>query len=143
MSHYMFLSDIDGPRWALMGLVVKLAHSVSTRPHRVPFTFVDCLRFSAVFVRYLAWSSHMVESADCISQTEIAVGGVWTLKKHFDDGHFSGRYTPMTRGRYGTPQYQSYCRFSAHTNGTIESNIWTSSVILCAPHRHSNAARVE
>lgn len=27
MSHYMFLSDIDGPRWALMGLVVKLAHS--------------------------------------------------------------------------------------------------------------------
>jgi hypothetical protein len=35
MSHYMFLSDIDGPRWALMGLVVKLAHSVSTRPHRI------------------------------------------------------------------------------------------------------------
>jgi hypothetical protein len=34
MSHYMFLSDIDGPRWALMGLVVKLAHSVSTRPRR-------------------------------------------------------------------------------------------------------------
>ncbi|KAI0272646.1 fungal-specific transcription factor domain-containing protein [Gloeopeniophorella convolvens] len=27
MSHYMFLADIDGPRWALMGLVVKLAHS--------------------------------------------------------------------------------------------------------------------
>ncbi|KAI0296030.1 hypothetical protein BC826DRAFT_1006878 [Russula brevipes] len=27
MSHYMFLSDIDGPRWALMGLVVKLAHN--------------------------------------------------------------------------------------------------------------------
>ncbi|KAF8271618.1 fungal-specific transcription factor domain-containing protein [Lactarius quietus] len=27
MSHYMFLGDIDGPRWALMGLVVKLAHS--------------------------------------------------------------------------------------------------------------------
>ncbi|KAI0065627.1 hypothetical protein BV25DRAFT_1714330 [Artomyces pyxidatus] len=27
MSHFMFLSDIDGPRWALMGLVVKLAHS--------------------------------------------------------------------------------------------------------------------
>lgn len=29
MSHYMFLSDIDGPRWALMGLVVKLAQGVS------------------------------------------------------------------------------------------------------------------
>ncbi|KAI0047246.1 hypothetical protein FA95DRAFT_1559311 [Auriscalpium vulgare] len=27
MSHFMFLSDIDGPRWALMGIVVKLAHS--------------------------------------------------------------------------------------------------------------------
>ncbi|KAJ8522699.1 hypothetical protein ONZ45_g709 [Pleurotus djamor] len=28
MCHYMFLSHIDGPRWAIMGLVVKLAHSV-------------------------------------------------------------------------------------------------------------------
>lgn len=24
----MFWADIDGPRWVLMGLVVKLAHSV-------------------------------------------------------------------------------------------------------------------
>lgn len=29
MSHFMFWSDIDGPRWAVMGIVVKLAHSVS------------------------------------------------------------------------------------------------------------------
>ncbi|KAK7056210.1 hypothetical protein VNI00_002762 [Paramarasmius palmivorus] len=28
MCHYMFLDDIDGPRWATMGLVVKLAQSV-------------------------------------------------------------------------------------------------------------------
>ncbi|KAL0953461.1 hypothetical protein HGRIS_004693 [Hohenbuehelia grisea] len=28
MCHYMFLSHIDGPRWAIMGLVVKLALSV-------------------------------------------------------------------------------------------------------------------
>lgn len=29
MCHYMFLSFVDGPRWALMGLAVKLAQSVS------------------------------------------------------------------------------------------------------------------
>lgn len=29
MCHYMFLSGIEGPRWVIMGLVVKLAHSVS------------------------------------------------------------------------------------------------------------------
>ncbi|KAJ7636037.1 fungal-specific transcription factor domain-containing protein [Mycena polygramma] len=28
MCHYMFWGDIDGPRWVLMGLVVKLAHSI-------------------------------------------------------------------------------------------------------------------
>lgn len=28
MSHYMFLSFIEGPRWALMGLAVKIAQSV-------------------------------------------------------------------------------------------------------------------
>jgi len=28
MCHYMFWADIDGPRWVLMGLVVKLAHSI-------------------------------------------------------------------------------------------------------------------
>ncbi|KAJ7050558.1 fungal-specific transcription factor domain-containing protein [Mycena amicta] len=28
MCHYMFWSGIDGPRWVLMGLVVKLAHSI-------------------------------------------------------------------------------------------------------------------
>lgn len=29
MLHFMFLSDIDGPRWAFMGMIVKLTHSVS------------------------------------------------------------------------------------------------------------------
>ncbi|EGO23157.1 hypothetical protein SERLADRAFT_471933 [Serpula lacrymans var. lacrymans S7.9] len=28
MCHFMFLSDIEGPRWALMGLVVKLAQGI-------------------------------------------------------------------------------------------------------------------
>jgi hypothetical protein len=28
MCHYMFLDDIEGPRWAMMGVVVKLAQSV-------------------------------------------------------------------------------------------------------------------
>ncbi|KAJ6581244.1 fungal-specific transcription factor domain-containing protein [Mycena capillaripes] len=28
MCHYMFWADIEGPRWVLMGLVVKLAHSI-------------------------------------------------------------------------------------------------------------------
>ena len=30
MCHYMFLAFVEGPRWALMGLAVKLAQSVST-----------------------------------------------------------------------------------------------------------------
>lgn len=29
MCHFMFWGFIDGPRWALMGLAVKLAQSVS------------------------------------------------------------------------------------------------------------------
>lgn len=73
----MFLSDIDGPRWALMGLVVKLAHSVSTRPRRTICTLVaDHLWSSAVFVRCLTWISHTTRLAESISQTETAVGGV-------------------------------------------------------------------
>ena len=77
MSHYMFLSDIDGSRWALMGLVVKLAHSVSTRPRRISVPFVaDRLWSSAVFVRCLTWFSHTTKLADSISQTETVVGGV-------------------------------------------------------------------
>ena len=66
MSHYMFLSDIDGPRWALMGLVVKLAHSVSTRPHRICNRVADLLWFSAVSVRCLAQISHTTKLADNI-----------------------------------------------------------------------------
>ncbi|KAF8885016.1 hypothetical protein BD779DRAFT_1612027 [Infundibulicybe gibba] len=29
MCHFMFLSDMGGPRWVVMGIVVKLAHSVN------------------------------------------------------------------------------------------------------------------
>lgn len=29
MCHYLFLADVDGPRWTLMGIVVKLGQSVS------------------------------------------------------------------------------------------------------------------
>jgi hypothetical protein len=77
MSHYMFLSDIDGPRWALMGLVVKLAHSVSTRHRRVtPIVMADPLWISAVFVRCSTYYSHTTGVADCISQTGIVVDGV-------------------------------------------------------------------
>lgn len=48
----MFLSDIDGPRWALMGLVVKLAHSVSIRPYRTACTLVaNDIWISVVYVR--------------------------------------------------------------------------------------------
>lgn len=28
MCHFMFLSEISGPRWVIMGMVVKLAQSV-------------------------------------------------------------------------------------------------------------------
>ncbi len=30
MCHYLFLADVDGPRWTLIGMVVKLAQSVSS-----------------------------------------------------------------------------------------------------------------
>jgi len=52
MSHFMFLSDIDGPRWALMGLVVKLAHSVS-RDWLRHFSKAHMNRFSAGSVSLL------------------------------------------------------------------------------------------
>jgi hypothetical protein len=29
MTHFMFLADMNGPRWMLMGIVVKMALSVS------------------------------------------------------------------------------------------------------------------
>jgi len=32
MSHFMFLSDVGGPRWVVMGMVVKLAQSVGLAP---------------------------------------------------------------------------------------------------------------
>lgn len=32
MCHFMFLSEMGSPRWVLMGIVVKLAHSVSLSP---------------------------------------------------------------------------------------------------------------
>ena len=38
MCHFMFLSFRDGPRWALMGLVVKLAQSVSCSHSSSSFT---------------------------------------------------------------------------------------------------------
>jgi hypothetical protein len=33
MCHFMFLSEMGSPRWVLMGIVVKLAHSVSLFLH--------------------------------------------------------------------------------------------------------------
>jgi hypothetical protein len=37
MSHYMFLSDVGGPRWVIMGIVMKLAQGVSLRlSHIIP-----------------------------------------------------------------------------------------------------------
>lgn len=30
MCHFMFLSDMGGPRWVMMGIVVKMAQSVSS-----------------------------------------------------------------------------------------------------------------
>jgi hypothetical protein len=30
MAHFMFLADIDEPRWMIMGLVIKMAESVSS-----------------------------------------------------------------------------------------------------------------
>jgi hypothetical protein len=77
MSHYMFLSDIDGPRWALMGLVVKLAHSVSTRLDRI--TLLSWLTPSATSAAFVRCSTCYLDTtwvADCTSQTGIAVGGV-------------------------------------------------------------------
>lgn len=30
MCHFMFLEDMGGPRWVLMGMAVKVAQSVGT-----------------------------------------------------------------------------------------------------------------
>lgn len=35
MCHYLFLADVDGPRWTLMGIVVKMAQSVRTFLHKI------------------------------------------------------------------------------------------------------------
>jgi hypothetical protein len=40
MSHYLFLFDVGGPRWVIMGIVVKLAQGVSP-PHLVPCLMFD------------------------------------------------------------------------------------------------------
>lgn len=41
MCHFMFMSFRDGPRWALMGLVVKLTQSVSLRNFFLPAPLAD------------------------------------------------------------------------------------------------------
>jgi hypothetical protein len=42
MCHFMFWADIEGPRWVLMGLVVKLAHSVRR------FSFLSYYRLTRI-----------------------------------------------------------------------------------------------
>ena len=48
MCHFMFWNDIEEPRWAIMGLVAKLAQSVST------YSFDKSFR---VLISPLAWTA--------------------------------------------------------------------------------------
>jgi hypothetical protein len=51
MCHFMFLSEISSPRWAIMGMVVKLAQSVSIRPF---FSLLRCSLFDSRFSSLLS-----------------------------------------------------------------------------------------
>lgn len=52
MCHFMFWADIDGPRWVLMGLVVKLAHSVCSSSFLTYFTSDSCHRLDYVSIYF-------------------------------------------------------------------------------------------
>src|SRR6266478_274171 len=107
MSFYLFFSDrhgtSGGSRWAIMGMAVKLAQSVSrfvenygcTGSNSVPSFRPD--RTSLVLL-YLAWRQFL---SIFISTLQIAtqVAGSWTPARLSDGGRYSGSCTYMTRGR--------------------------------------------
>lgn len=63
ICHFMFLSEISSPRWAIMGMVVKLAQSVSIRPFLLLFT--DAYRtppcFSSLLSAYGTYCLFFIE----------------------------------------------------------------------------------
>ncbi|OSD03011.1 hypothetical protein PYCCODRAFT_1444750 [Trametes coccinea BRFM310] len=60
MCHFMFLSFVDGPRWALMGLAVKLAQSVNRDSGRWNLDAKETFRRRSLFYElytYDSWQS--------------------------------------------------------------------------------------
>ncbi|KAI0716023.1 hypothetical protein C8T65DRAFT_642581 [Cerioporus squamosus] len=60
MCHYMFLSFVEGPRWALMGLAVKLAQSVNRDSGRWKLDSKETFRRRSLFYElytYDSWQS--------------------------------------------------------------------------------------
>ncbi|KAI0331503.1 hypothetical protein GY45DRAFT_1345320 [Cubamyces sp. BRFM 1775] len=60
ICHYMFLSFVDGPRWALMGLAVKLAQSVNRDSGRWNLDAKETFRRRSLFYElytYDSWQS--------------------------------------------------------------------------------------
>ncbi|KAI0741469.1 hypothetical protein C8Q80DRAFT_1109932 [Daedaleopsis nitida] len=60
MCHYMFLSFVEGPRWALMGLAVKLAQSVNRDSGRWNLDSTETFRRRTLFYElytYDSWQS--------------------------------------------------------------------------------------
>ncbi|KAI0629194.1 hypothetical protein C8Q77DRAFT_1066223 [Trametes polyzona] len=60
ICHYMFLSFVDGPRWALMGLAVKLAQSVNRDSGRWNLDSKETFRRRSLFYElytYDSWQS--------------------------------------------------------------------------------------
>ncbi|KAI0349656.1 hypothetical protein OH77DRAFT_1499462 [Trametes cingulata] len=60
MCHYMFLSFVEGPRWALMGLAVKLAQSVNRDSGRWNLDGKETFRRRSLFYElytYDSWQS--------------------------------------------------------------------------------------
>ena len=77
MCHFMFLSFRDSPRWALMGLVVKLAQSVSSPLMCQPFTSSSPQRCSSGYVRVLR-GSYIRHVSPCPIDRD---SGNWNLSK--------------------------------------------------------------
>ena len=107
MSHYMFLSFIEAPRWAIMGLAVKIAQSVSnlqdqseaTYPYSISqpipllSTFLD--RLTCVFRVF----SYHASSKPIFFQIVTANDGNWSRMKLTNGVASCGSCIRTIRGR--------------------------------------------
>lgn len=79
MSHFMFLSDIAGPRWVIMGIVVKLAQSVSLS-HSLPHLMSNLDSNRLDYVSDLAHQDDVIAvlTRNCRTDRD---SGRWKLEK--------------------------------------------------------------